>query len=100
MVSGLVELEEDVFVVSHSYGAHPVTEALEGLSKKDRSAKGQSGGVVQLFYIAAIVPTKGISSAEAFGPMVPKEKGGTWIIFNDHGVGTAPNRFEPHAENW
>ncbi len=86
VVSGLVELEEEVFVVSHSYGGHPATEALDGLSKKERLAKGQSGGVTQLLYIAAIVPTKGVSSAEAFGPMTPKEKGGTWMIIDDLGV--------------
>jgi pimeloyl-ACP methyl ester carboxylesterase len=89
VVAGLVELGEHVFLVSHSYGGHPVTEALIGLSKKDRLAKGQPGGVVQLLYIAAIVPTRGISSLEAFGPMTPKEKGGTWMIFNDLGVSTA-----------
>lgn len=89
VVSGLVELGEEVFLVSHSYGGHPVTEALMGFAKKDRLAKGQPGGVVQLLYIAAIVPTKGISSLEAFGPMTRKEKGGTWMIFNDLGVSTA-----------
>lgn len=92
VVAGLVELGENVFLVSHSYGGHPVTEALTGLSKKDRLDKGQPGGVVQLLYIAAIVPTRGISSLEAFGPMAPKEKGGTWMIFNDLGVSTSsPN---------
>ncbi|KAL4782681.1 hypothetical protein BJX76DRAFT_349221 [Aspergillus varians] len=87
VVSGLVDLEEDVFVVSPSYGDHPVTEALMSLAKKDRLVKGRSGGVIQLLYNAAIVPTKGISSAEAFGPMTPNETGGTWMIINDLGNG-------------
>jgi pimeloyl-ACP methyl ester carboxylesterase len=86
VVGGLVELGREVVVVPHSYGASPATEALNDLSKKDQQEKGLDGGVVQLIYIAAIVPTKGISAVEAFGPIKPREEGGSWIEYNDLGV--------------
>jgi pimeloyl-ACP methyl ester carboxylesterase len=86
VVAGLVELGREVVVVSHSYGASPATEALRDLSKKRQQEKGLDGGVVQLVYIAAIVPTKGVSAVEAFGPMKPREEGGSWIVYNDMGV--------------
>ncbi|KAJ0423259.1 Alpha/beta hydrolase fold-1 [Aspergillus carlsbadensis] len=87
VVAGLVELGREVVVVSHSYGASPATEALSDLAKKDREGKGLDGGVIQLVYIAAIVPTKGVSPVEAFGPMKPREEGGSWIVYNDLGGG-------------
>ncbi|KAL3443108.1 Alpha/beta hydrolase fold-1 [Aspergillus insuetus] len=87
VIAGLVELGREVVVVSHSYGASPATEALRDLSKKDQQEKGQDGGVVQLVYIAAIVPTTGVSAVEAFGPMKPREEGGSWIVYNDLGGG-------------
>ncbi|KAL2825791.1 Alpha/beta hydrolase fold-1 [Aspergillus cavernicola] len=88
VVAGLViELNREVVVVSHSYGATPTTEALRGLGKKDREGQKLSGGVVQLVYIAGIVPTNGVSCSEAFGPMKPKEEGGPWMEYNDLGDG-------------
>ncbi|KAL3458770.1 Alpha/beta hydrolase fold-1 [Aspergillus heterothallicus] len=87
VVAGLVELGREVVVVSHSYGATPATEALTGLARREREANGWDGGVIQLVYIAAIVPTKGVSPVEAFGPVKPKEEGGTWMLFKDLGAG-------------
>ncbi|CEL03793.1 hypothetical protein ASPCAL04936 [Aspergillus calidoustus] len=87
VVAGLVELGREVVVVSHSYGASPATEALKGLARKEQQEKGMSGAVIQLLYIAAIVPTKGVTPVEAFGPMKPKEEGGSWIVNNDLGGG-------------
>jgi pimeloyl-ACP methyl ester carboxylesterase len=89
VVAGLVELGREVVVVSHSYGASPATEALKGLARKEQQEKGMSGAVIQLLYIAAIVPTKGVTPVEAFGPMKPKEEGGSWIVNNDLGVSFA-----------
>jgi pimeloyl-ACP methyl ester carboxylesterase len=86
VVAGLVELGREVVVVSHSYGASPATEALRGLGKNARGTKELVGGVIQLVYIAAIVPTKDASAVDAFGPMKPKEEGGSWIVSNDLGV--------------
>ncbi|KAL2832333.1 Alpha/beta hydrolase fold-1 [Aspergillus pseudoustus] len=89
VVAGLVELGREVVVVSHSYGASPATDALTDLARKDREGKGLTGGVIQLLYIAAIVPTKGVSPAEAFGPVKPKEEGGNWMLFKYLGGGFA-----------
>ncbi|KAL3471593.1 Alpha/beta hydrolase fold-1 [Aspergillus californicus] len=87
VVSGLVELGREVVVVSHSYGAVPATEALRGLTRKDRNDKRLDGGVIQLVYIAGIVPTQEATCADAYGPMVPKEEGGSWMQFEDLGNG-------------
>ncbi|KAL4916375.1 Alpha/beta hydrolase fold-1 [Aspergillus aurantiobrunneus] len=87
VVSGLVNLGRKIVVVSHSYGSTPATEALVGLGSRERAEKGLTGGVIQLVYIAAIVPTKGVSSAEAFGPFNSREEGGPWMVINDLGNG-------------
>lgn len=62
-VSALVENQElDVVVILHSYGGTPGTEALKGLAKKERVAKGEKGGVVALVYMAAFVIEEGKST--------------------------------------
>jgi pimeloyl-ACP methyl ester carboxylesterase len=94
VIAGLFELGREVVVVSHSYGASPATEALRDLSKKDQEEKGLDGGVIQLVYIAAIVPTKGVSAVEAFGSMKPRGEGGSWIVYNDLGVSYAVIRLQ------
>ena len=58
-VGGLSDLGRDIVLVSHSYGAIPASEAVRGLGKSERKANGLPGGVIKLFYIAAIVPKKG-----------------------------------------
>ncbi|KAL2861010.1 alpha/beta hydrolase [Aspergillus lucknowensis] len=86
VVAGLAELGREVVVVSHSYAGSPATEALAGLARKEREEKSLDGGVVQLVYVAAIVPTKGLNSPQAFGPLKPKEEGGSWIVRDGWGV--------------
>ncbi|KAL4875148.1 Alpha/beta hydrolase fold-1 [Aspergillus karnatakaensis] len=87
VVAGLVKLGREVVLVSHSYGAAPATEAVKGLTRDDRKKEKLGGGVAQLVYIAAIVPTKGASSYEAFGPFTPREEGGSWMVIKDLGDG-------------
>lgn len=75
LVEGLVDdLGREVLVVSHSYGAIPATEAvgsreLHHLGARARKARNQSGGVVGLVYIAAVLPMKGQSLGDSTGPV-------------------------------
>ena len=50
----------------------PASESVKGLTKRERSAQGKSGGVVRLAYMTALVPPVGKSLAETnvgSGPM-------------------------------
>ncbi|KAB8343061.1 hypothetical protein FH972_022655 [Carpinus fangiana] len=47
------ESKREVIVVMNSYGSIPTQNALRGLSKRERSANGDQGGVVALLYIAS-----------------------------------------------
>ncbi|KAL5332486.1 Alpha/beta hydrolase fold-1 [Aspergillus crustosus] len=89
VIAALVELGREVVIVAHSYGSAPATEAVNGFARRDREEKGLPGGVVQLVYIAAVLPVKGGNCWEAFGALTTKEEGGTWMVFNDLGGGFA-----------
>jgi pimeloyl-ACP methyl ester carboxylesterase len=86
-VEGLVDLRRDVIAVAHSYGGVLVTEALEGLGKKERGAQGLLGGVSRLIYIAAVVPTKGLDTVASNGDIRRPEEGGSVVKSTAHDVG-------------
>jgi hypothetical protein len=46
----------DVLLLAHSYGGLPATQAVKGVSKKEREAAGKKGGVVRILYTTAVVP--------------------------------------------
>ncbi|KAL8925533.1 MAG: hypothetical protein Q9208_003424 [Pyrenodesmia sp. 3 TL-2023] len=50
---------KDVVMYLHSYAGFPGSAAIAGLSKQERSAKGEKGGVVGLIYQSAFCPTPG-----------------------------------------
>nr|RBQ93659.1 hypothetical protein FVER53263_13624 [Fusarium verticillioides] len=57
-----------VIGIGHSYGAIPLTVAIEGHSIAEREQKGQPGGVISVIYVAPTpVLHKGISMYEAAG---------------------------------
>ena len=58
-VTTLANEGKDVIVVMHSYGGMPGSEALEGLGKEEREAKGKTGGVVRLVYIMSYAVPEG-----------------------------------------
>lgn len=78
-VAKLADAGKDVVITAHSYGGTPATEAVKGVSKKEREAQGLSGGVVGLAYVTALVPALGQAAGELMGskpldrkiPMVP-----------------------------
>lgn len=71
----LVEQEastgKDVAVISHSWSGLPVNSALDGLSKAERQAAGETGGVTKLIFISAFIPEVGESLIGAFGGVPP-----------------------------
>ncbi|KAJ5550825.1 hypothetical protein N7461_005523 [Penicillium sp. DV-2018c] len=61
----------DIVIVAHDWAGLPVSSALDGLSKTEREAAGQEGGVVRLIFIAALLPRIGEGLIDAFGGMAP-----------------------------
>ena len=47
---------KDVVLFLHSYAGFPGSAATGGLSKKERTAKGQQGGIIGLIYQSAFIP--------------------------------------------
>ena len=62
-VTGVVEEEKDVIVISHSYSGQPVGEIPRELSKNERESKGLKGGVVRLVFIMAFLVPEGFQAA-------------------------------------
>src|ERR1051326_674265 len=65
-----VNAGNDVAVVMHSWGGIPVSSALVGYSKIQRTANGLPGGVVKLIYIAALLIPAGKNIHDTMGPQI------------------------------
>ena len=68
----------EVVVVMHSYGGCPGAAAAQGLSKQERQAAGQPGGVIGLIFICAFIASEGDS-------LIGKLRGGVpskWMILH------------------
>ena len=85
-VISLIDQARDVIMLLHSYGGAVGTEAIEGLSARERAAKGYSGSVVRLIYMCAFMLQPGESclsaSFERPGPNpvdVDEETGTTFL---------------------
>ena len=70
IVTDLADAGKDVLLVMHSGGSISGSNAVEGLSKKEREANGKKGGVVRLFYIGILLPDEGKSIYETFQTVV------------------------------
>lgn len=60
---------KEVLVVMSSYGGIPGTQAVKGLTQKERrkqGGKGESGGVTGLVYVSALLINEGESSNKSF----------------------------------
>ncbi|RVX71696.1 hypothetical protein B0A52_03880 [Exophiala mesophila] len=62
---------KDVNIVTHSYGGLPGTEAVRGISKKVREAKGLKGGVSRIIYVTSVVLPVGGKLSDAFEGGMP-----------------------------
>ncbi|KAL8722857.1 MAG: hypothetical protein Q9225_000744 [Loekoesia sp. 1 TL-2023] len=63
----IVKEGKDVVLYLHSYAGFPGSAAIAGLSKQERSAKGQKGGIVGLIYQSAFCPTQGDTLLKMIG---------------------------------
>jgi pimeloyl-ACP methyl ester carboxylesterase len=70
-VRPLVEAGKDVVVFAHSFGATAMSGANSGITKKDRKAKGEEGGVVGIIYISGALVPSGQSQVEYLGGELP-----------------------------
>jgi hypothetical protein len=65
------EAGNDVVVVSHCWSGIPVNSALNGLSKRERAAAGNLGGVRKLLFISAFVLPEEVSVSDLVGSGSP-----------------------------
>ena len=67
-------LEQGKFVVLylHSYAGFPGSAAIGGLSKEERVAKGEKGGVIGLIYQCAFIPHEGDALIKMLGGSYPE----------------------------
>lgn len=68
----------DVVLLTHSYGGCPGSAAAKGLSKAERLANGQKGGIVGLVYMCAFVAEEG----DSLQSKLPGKKLPPWVIIN------------------
>lgn len=57
----------DVIVVCHSYGGVVATNASIGLGKKEREARGEKNGIINIVFMCAFALPKGVSLWDALG---------------------------------
>ncbi|RAL12359.1 alpha/beta hydrolase [Aspergillus homomorphus CBS 101889] len=102
LVEQEVSAGKDVVVISHSWSGLPVNSALDGLSKTERQATGETRGVTKLIFISAFIPDVGESLIGAFGGVPPD-----WYDRDEaNGTVTAVNPYSlffhdvPDGEQW
>ncbi|KAK9781136.1 hypothetical protein SCAR479_04957 [Seiridium cardinale] len=72
VVEPLLAEGKKVVLLAHSYGGVPLTQSLERLSRKARSAQGKSGGIESVIYLTAIVLPVGASNVDGLGGKLPE----------------------------
>jgi pimeloyl-ACP methyl ester carboxylesterase len=64
-VTKFADQGKDVVLIAHSYGGVVASQAVQGLSKKEREQQGKTGGVVRVAYMTALVPDLGAPGPSA-----------------------------------
>ncbi|KIX01401.1 uncharacterized protein Z518_09127 [Rhinocladiella mackenziei CBS 650.93] len=72
IIENLANQGKDVLVMTHSYGGLVGTEAVKGVGKAERQAKGHDGGVVRLVYLTSSVLAEGASTKTERGDPPPE----------------------------
>lgn len=68
MLKPLIEQQaKNVVLYLHSYAGCPGSSAIAGLSKAERNAKGEQGGIIGLIYQSAFALEPGKTSLEMIG---------------------------------
>ncbi|KAF7315477.1 AB hydrolase-1 domain-containing protein [Mycena indigotica] len=78
----VLKQEQDVVLISHSYGGVPASQAVAGLEKSARSKAGHKGGVVKIVFVSAILALEGETVADAFSVTNTKVQSdkGVWFV--------------------
>lgn len=66
IVEALANEGRQVVVVMSSYGGIPGTQAVKGLTRKERQEQGKGGGVAGMVYISSLLVNEGECSEESF----------------------------------
>ncbi|KAL8703731.1 MAG: hypothetical protein Q9201_003104 [Fulgogasparrea decipioides] len=89
VLSPLIELQgKDVVLYLHSYAGFPGSAAIKGLSKTERLAAGEQGGILGLIYQSAFIPKPGDTVLQMIG--------GTYAPWHDTQTGLV-NATDPKA---
>lgn len=70
IIKALADDGKEVLVAMSSYGGIPGTQAVKGLTCKERQDAGKAGGVKHLVYVSALLINEGESSEDSFAPFV------------------------------
>ncbi|KAL9600822.1 MAG: hypothetical protein Q9219_002960 [cf. Caloplaca sp. 3 TL-2023] len=71
LLSLLDEQGKDIVLYLHSYAGFPGSAAIAGLSKAERLAAGQKGGILGLIYQSAFIPKQGDTLLKMIGGEYP-----------------------------
>ena len=66
----------EVVLILHSYGGCPGSAAAAGLSKAARTAAGEEGGIIGLFFMCGFITHEG----ESLLSILPGDKFNPWVI--------------------
>lgn len=80
LLQPLVEAGKDVIVMMHSYGGMYGSQAVQGLSKREREQSGKQGGVISLIYVSAVTPLEGKTTLDMMG--TDAQHLPTWVDYN------------------
>lgn len=70
-ITEIAEKGQEVMLIAHSWSGIVASGAVEGLSKKEREARSQRGGIVKVVFLCAFVPPENVTLIEAFGGTEP-----------------------------
>lgn len=70
IIEALADGGKEVLLAMSSYGGIPGTQAVRGLTCKERHEAGKTGGVTGLVYVSALLINQGQSSEDSFAPFV------------------------------
>jgi hypothetical protein len=97
-LQSLVNRDNEVVLVAHSYGGVPSSNAVMGLTVKDRAAKGKKGGILILIYLTSFAIAANTSLQDGVGGVYPDwwnvtvrmlslgSQGSAMLEFGDHFV--------------
>ncbi|KAG8665180.1 hypothetical protein FPOAC2_13671 [Fusarium poae] len=77
----LVDEGKDLVVLMHSYGGMYGSQAVQGLSKKEREQAGKKGGVTALIYVSAVTPIEGKTTLDMMG--TDSKNLPSWVDYNE-----------------